>query len=39
MESGWKVWVGLVGAVSRKRVLLYSGSGWNLCVWLAGECV
>ena len=28
MESGWNVWVWLVGVAS--------GSGWNLWVWLLG---
>ena len=39
MESGWNVWVWLVGVVSRRRVWLYSGSGWNLWVWLVGVVV
>ena len=34
MESGWDVWVWLVGMVSRKRVWLVGG---NLWVWL--ECI
>ena len=33
MESGWNVWVWLVGVVSA------SGSGWNLWVWLLGVVV
>ena len=35
MESGWNVWVWLVGVVSRRRVQLVC-SGWNLWVWLVG---
>ena len=31
MESGWNVWVWLVGVAS--------GSGWNLWVWLLGVVV
>ena len=31
MESGWNVWVWLVGVAS--------GSGWNLWVWLVGVVV
>ena len=31
MESGWNVWVCLVGVAS--------GSGWNLWVWLLGVVV
>ena len=31
MESGWNVWVWLVGVVN--------GSGWNLRVWLVGVVV
>ena len=30
VESGWILWVWLVGVVS--------GGGWNLWVWLAGDC-
>ena len=37
MESGWNVWVWLVGVVSRGGVA--SGSGWNLWVWLLGVVV
>ena len=39
VESGWNVWVWLVGVVSRRWVCLYSGSGWNLWVWLLGVVV
>ena len=42
MESGWNVWVWLVGVVSRRWVWLVgvaSGSGWNLWVWLLGVVV
>ena len=35
VESGWNVWVWLVGLVSR-RWGVASGSGWNLWVWLLG---
>ena len=34
VESGWNVWVWLVGVVS-----VASGSGWNLWVWLLGVVV
>ena len=34
MESGWNVWVWLVGVVG-----VASGSGWNLWVWLLGVVV
>ena len=30
MESGWNIWVWLVGVVSKEGV----ASGWNLWVWL-----
>ena len=40
VESGWNVWVWLVGVVSRRRVWLAgSGCGWNLWVWLVGVVV
>ena len=32
VESGWNIWVWLVGVISRRQV-----SGWNLWVWL--ECI
>ena len=44
MESGWNVWMWLVGVVSRRLVWLVGvggiyGCGWNIWVWLAGgEC-
>ena len=38
VESGWNVWVWLVGVVSRRRVWLV-GVGWNLWVWLLGVVV
>ena len=38
MESGWDLWVWLVGMISRRWVWLVGGtSGWNLWVWL--ECI
>ena len=39
MESGWNVWVWLVGVASgcgEQEVGVASGSGWNLWVWLLG---
>ena len=35
VESGWNLWVWLVGVVNRRQMWLYSG--WNLWVWL--ECI
>ena len=36
MESGWNVWLWLVG---EQEVGVASGSGWNLWVWLLGVVV
>ena len=43
MESGWNVWVWLVGGMygvasgcGEQEAGVASGSGWNLWVWLAG---
>ena len=39
MESGWNVWVWLVGVASgcgEQEAGVASGSGWNLWVWLLG---
>ena len=39
MESGWNVWVWLVGGMygcGEQEVGVASGSGWNLWVWLLG---
>ena len=44
MESGWNVWVWLVGVVSRRWVWLAKlkvwktivESGWNVWLWLVG---
>ena len=36
MESGWNVWVWLVGVVLEQEVGVASGNGWNLWVWLLG---
>ena len=39
MESGWNVWVWLVGVVIRRWVWVESmgvASGWNVWVWLSG---
>ena len=45
MESGWNVWMWLVGVVSMRRVWLVVKfkvwmtiveSGWNVWVWLVG---
>ena len=43
MESGWNVWVWLVGVVIRRWVWLVGvggtmgvASGWNVWVWLSG---
>ena len=39
VESGWNVWVWLVGVVSKRRVWLAGGGcGWNLWVWLVARC-
>ena len=50
MESGWNVWVWLVGVVIRRWVWLAGGmygcgyqevgvaSRWNVWVWLSGGC-
>ena len=42
MESGWNVWVWLVGVASgcgEQEAGVASGSGWNLWVWLLGVVV
>ena len=40
MESGWNVWVWLVGVVTgEQEVGVASGSGWNIWVWLLGVVV
>ena len=42
MESGWNVWVWLVGVASgcgEQEAGVASGSGWNLWVWLLGAVV
>ena len=41
MESGWNVWLWLVGVVGcgEQEAGVASGSGWNLWVWLLGVVV
>ena len=39
MESGWNVWVWLVGVVSRTWVWLVGVGEIYICVWLMGVVV